>query len=184
MKTKIDFEGIGLKNFTLASEEEKKEFAKELHPNNEKWQNDDIKENYFFETLDGYIIALATEKSYKIHKDLWYDDETPTPDKTKKYFIDYNLRMHAGNRDEYLENSYKCYIQPNYDFNIKNACVNAMKYPEDYDKRFFIRELTEEEKQEYIKIIKVIKLRFIERLSKYFDRYNKNIYCIGYWANR
>lgn len=184
MKTKIDIEGIGLKNFTLASEEEKKEFAKELYPNNEKWQNSFMKENYFIKTLDGYIIALDTEKSYKIYKDLWYDDELPEPDNTKEHFIDYNLRMHNGDRAEYLEKSYKCYIQKNYDFNIKNACVNAMKYLNDYDERYFIRELTEEEKKEYIKIIKVIKLKFVERLSKYFDKYSKNVYCIGYWANR
>jgi hypothetical protein len=184
MKTKIDLEGIGLKNFTFASNEEKRKFAKELFSNNEKYQNSFIKENYFIKTLDGYIIALDTAQSLKIHKKLWYDDEQDSPELTKKYFIDYNLKMHNTDRSEYLEKAYKCYFQVNYDFELKNACVCTARNEEDINKKYFIRDLTSEEKTEYIKILQTINLNFIERLSKYFDKYSQNIYCEGYWVNR
>lgn len=44
--------------------------------------------------------------------------------------------------------------------------------------------MTNEEIQEYNKICDEFMNNYIERLKKYFKKYNKNICCVGYWANR
>ncbi len=144
-------------------------------------------------TKDGYILEL--DNNPEISKTLWYDDETPTPEKNEQYFISYNINLHLPYRNvkAYLEEKER--LQ-------KNGCAsgaydyNGISLSKDYtntkrvgfqvlsDKRHFLRYLTSDEQDELIEIIKDLQNKYIERLKKYYKRYSKNIHVSGYWANR
>lgn len=191
MKTKIDIKGINLKELQEMSEEEKLNFVKQIWRNEtDKFYNKMLKQHIFVKTKDNLQMMIENEKYFKISKELWFDDEQPTPNKTKKYFINYNLMMNSNKckRINEIEKSYFTTLQQNY-YSIKNSvCVGDYKDPDYYEKvkqsEEYKRDMTYEEKQEYIKILKTIKCKYIERLSKYFDKYQQNINCCGFWVNR
>lgn len=145
-------------------------------------------------TNDGYILELDNNPS--ISKTLWYDDETPTPEKTEKYFLSYNINLNLPYRniDEYLKEKER--IQKTggatglYDYSgiyFTKPYTSKKKIGFDflYEKdEYFIRYLSIEEQQELLGIIKDLQNKYIERLKKYYKRYSKNVHCCGYWVNR
>lgn len=145
-------------------------------------------------TKDGYILELDSNPS--ISKTLWYDDETPTPDKTEQYFLNYNININLPYRNinEYLEEKHRLETTGGatglYDYNgiyftytYTNKKRIGFNYLSDKDK-YFVRYMTKEEQNELIEIIKDLQNKYIERLKKYYKRYSKNICVSGYWANR
>lgn len=144
-------------------------------------------------TKDGYILELDNNPS--ISKTLWYDDETPTPDKTETYFLNYNININLPYRNinEYLEEKHRLETTGGasglYDYNglyFTNNYTNKLRVDFDFleDKKEFTRYMTKEEQNELIEIIKDLQNKYIERLKKYYKRYSKNICVSGYWANR
>lgn len=144
-------------------------------------------------TKDGYILEL--DNNLSISKTLWYDDETPTPDKTEQYFLNYNININLPYRNinEYLEEKHRLEITGEasgiYDYNglyFTSNYTNKKRIGFDYleDKKEFTRYMTKEEQNELIEIIKGLQNKYIERLKKYYKRYSKNICVSGYWANR
>ncbi len=186
-KCNIDIKGIKLKAFQELTEEEKQKFVNAVWSwGGEKWKNEQLKKHYFFKTKDNFIIAIENEKYKSISKDLWFDDELPIPDKSKNLFVTYNEKLHCR---EIEKNEYIYFIQAYYNKFENVVSIRSSSYYTDYDlekkQKYFKRDLTEEEKQEYIKINKLIHTKYIERLSKYFDKYGqKNVFCRGYWVNR
>lgn len=185
-KCEIDIAGINLKEFTELLEEEKKNYVDTVWGwGGEKWKNEQLKKHIFLKTKDGYILAVENEKYKSISKTLWYDDELPIPDKSKRLFIDENLKLHTyniGEKDMLV--LYQAYYK-----HEKTACVKCTSHICDYENiktdKYYIRDLTEGEKQEYIKIHKTIINKYTERLSKYYDKYGeKTVHCEGYWVNR
>ena len=186
IKCKIDLKGLNLREFTELTEEEKEKFVNDVWSwSGEKWKNEQLKKHYFFKTKDNFIIAVENEKYLSISKDLWFDDEQPIPNKTKALFINYNER-HCN---DYEENNTYIFIQNYYNKFPEVVAIKCIKYLSDLDfekkQNYYKRELTEAEKIEIIKIKKLIKIKYIERLDKYFDKYGeKNVFCRGYWVNR
>ncbi len=144
-------------------------------------------------TKDGYILALENNPS--ISKTLWYDDETPTPEKTEQYFLNYNININLPYRNiiKYLEEKERLQKTGGasglYDYNgiyFSNCYVNKKRIDFDFleDKRHFLRYMTESEQAELLEIIKDLQNKYIERLKKYYKRYSKNIHVSGYWVNR
>lgn len=187
VKCKIDIEGINLKEFTELTEEEKQNFVDTVWGwGGDKWKNEQLKKHYFFKTKDNYIVAIENEKYLSISKDLWFDDEQPIPEKTKRLFMEYNEKLYCR---ELKESDYYIIIQAYYNKHENVIHIKPIEYYSDYVEeikdKYYIRTLTEEEKQEYIKIIKLVHTKYIERLSKYFDKYGQNnVSCRGYWVNR
>lgn len=187
-KCKIDIKGINFKAFQELSEDEKIKFVNDVWSwGGKKWKTEQLKKHYFFKTQDNFIIAIENEKYKSISKDLWFDDELPIPEKTKELFIRYNMNLHSTDTD-FIKDSTTIFIQ-NYYKKFENVVavkaiqsISTLEFEKSQD--YYKRELTEQEKQEYIKIIKTINLKYIERLNKYFNKYSKNIYCRGYWVNR
>lgn len=150
-----------------------------------------IETYYFYQLSDGLILEFRKKPS--IDKTLYFDDELPIPKLTEELFLHYNEKNVSGEYFELPKNdSVKAYlIQATYNDNLK-ASVQRFNYLSDYesnlkwahDKGYFKRFMTNEEIEEYNSICKELKAEYIERLKKYFKRYNKNIYCMGYWVNR
>lgn len=144
-------------------------------------------------TKDGYILELDNNPS--INKTLWYDDETPTPNKTETYFLNYNINLNLPYRNinEYLKEKQRFKETGGatglYDYNgiyFTNTYTNKKRIGFDYlnDKKYFVRYLTANEQNELLKIIKDLQNKYIERLKKYYKRYSQNICVSGYWVNR
>ena len=72
----------------------------------------------------------------------------------------------------------KCYEKDN----VKYVRINTAGWQ--MEQSDFVRELTQEEINEIIEFTNTLKEEYIERLKKYYKRYNKNIHVQGYWANR
>lgn len=149
-------------------------------------------DTYYFYTLkDGLIIELRKKPS--IDKTLWFDDEYEIPKLTEELFIRYNEKNVSGEYAELDKNDYiKAFlIQRRFD-DKKNVAVQRYQNMTDYEaqlqwaknKNYFVRFMEDEEIEEYNKVCHELKDEYIERLKKYFKRYQKNIYCQGYWANR
>ncbi len=147
----------------------------------------------FLTTVDGYVLELDNDPS--ISKTLYYDDETPTPEKTEQYFLNYNININLPYRniDKYLEEKER--LQKNgcasgaYDYDgiyFTGNYTNQKRVDFDFldDKKTFVRYLTPEEEKELIEIIKDLQKKYIDRLKKYYKRYAGNIHISGYWVNR
>lgn len=144
-------------------------------------------------TNDGYILELENDPG--ISKTLWYDDETEMPVKTEQYFINYNVNLNLPYRciNEYLKEKerltkfgsasgaydYKGLFLENCYTNIKRVGFSCLD-----DKKYFLRYLTEKEQKELLEIVKDLQKKYIERLKKYFKRYQDKISISGYWVNR
>ena len=149
-------------------------------------------ETYYFYTLkDGLIIELRKKPS--IDKTLWFDDEYEIPKLTEELFIKYNEKNVDGEYMEFEKNdSIKAFLIKNRCNDNKGVAIQRFQYLTDYDdqlrwaknKNYFVRFMENEEIEEYNKICHELKDEYIERLKKYFKRYQKHIYCQGYWVNR
>lgn len=145
---------------------------------------------YFYQLDDGLILEFRKKPS--IDKTVWYDDETEAPKLTEEYFIRYN----DNHLTEYATIEYderlKPYFMQRSCTDKKSTCLATHYALTDYeqnlrwakDKDYFQRYATKEEIEEYNKICNELKQQYIERLKKYFKRYEKNIRVSGYWANR
>lgn len=192
-----------MKNFKIIGDyEEFKKYFMEANDyikrENAEQQEKDCK--YFYKkrilliTNDGYILELENDPS--INKTLWYDDETPTPEKTEQYFLNYNINLNLPYRNitEYLQEKERLLktggASGKYDYNgiyFTNPYASQKRIGFDYlyeKDKYFVRYMTEEEQNELIEIIKQLQNSYIERLKKYYKRYSKNICISGYWANR
>ncbi len=191
-----------MKNFNIIEtyEDFKKCFlATHDYAQKESPENQDKTCKYFYKkilfltTTDGYILEL--DNTPNINKTLWYDDETPTPEKTENYFLNYNISTNLPYRslNKYLEEKER--FQKNgcasgaYDYKgiyFTNEYINKKRVGFDFtdDKRYFKRYLTPEEEQELINFIKDLQVKYIDRLKKYYKRFANNIHVSGYWANR
>ena len=151
-----------------------------------------IDEYYFYELEDGYIIEFRKKPS--IHSDMWFDDEYEIPNKNEDLFISYNMRMNGGIYHEIEQNDdrLKTFFIINYSDNRKVVAICRYNNSTDYeyylkyyqDNNSFVRFMSDEEINEYNAICKELKEKYLERLKRYFKRYNSHIFCRGYWANR
>lgn len=146
---------------------------------------------YFYELKDGLILEFRKKPS--IDKTLWFDDEYEIPKPTEELFIRYNTKNVSGEYAELETNDYiKSFLIKRRFDDTKNVAVQRYQYIADYesqlewaeDKNYFVRFMEDDEIKEYNEICKTLKEEYKERLKKYFKRYQKNISCQGYWANR
>lgn len=149
-------------------------------------------ETYYFYTLkDGLIIKFRKKPS--IDKTLWFDDEYEIPKLTEELFIKYNEKNVNCEYAELDKNdSIKAFLIQSRCNDNKGVAIQRFQYLTDYDdqlrwaknKNYFVRFMEDEEIEEYNKVCSELKDEYIERLKKYFKRYQKHIYCQGYWVNR
>lgn len=170
---------------------------------------EELKQKSNINDFKRYIILMLNDNKYivfdnapPIDSTLYYDDETPTPKKTLDYFINYNMQNFDYNMEDYkkeiqnLEQNSCCsgrielepYFVYQYSNNKEQVRPIFYNYNErkthDINKGYYVRELTEEEKNKYFEICDLLKQNYVNRLKKYFEKYNKNIVNYGYWANR
>ena len=146
---------------------------------------------------DGYILEFEKVNKRSLTTTFYYDDETERPDISFNNFVYYNrhnipfnsLKEYLSEKKRLQEHGcatgrydYKgIYISEKYD-----NCKNVVFYDFDYEKNeeLFIRYLTQEEQEDFIKIAKQYENAYMERLKRYFKRYGNHIRAHGYWANR
>ena len=150
---------------------------------------------YMFE--DGYYFIVDT----KTHIDsvIYYDDETPCPTVSEEFFIHYNIRNFNFDFDEWQKErndlatigccsgrvELKPFINRNYSDDSKEVYLVFWQYGGNSRRdHTTIRDLTTDEIEDILEISKQEKENYIERLRKYYKKYNKNIRTHGYWANR
>lgn len=147
---------------------------------------------YMFD--DGHYFIVDTKPS--IDKVLWYDDEMPEPKKSLELFIRENITNLKFNFDNWVEAkndlktkgccSGRFESKPFINLNYSNSnevylvfyeyCGNSRR-----DKTT-VRDLTDGEIKEILKIAEELKKDYIERLTKYYNKYGMT--CKGYWVNR
>ena len=145
---------------------------------------------------DGYYLMFDTKPS--IDSTLYYDDETPEPSKSLQYFINYNMMNFKYDLSEW-ENameelktsrciSGKFETTPFININFSNSKEVYTVFYEycgvSRKDKTTVRDLTQDEISDILAITKDLKEQYIERLTNYFNRYNKNIHTLGYWVNR
>lgn len=186
---------LKLNSIKKANEQEIEQIVKS------KWQDpkmqDFLKKSYDFYILkDGYFFEVEKYSKISIHKTMWYDDETEGPENNENNFISYNLKMSDpfDHIQAYLDErerlqkmgcatgryDYKGFYIEIYRTDTKEIYISF--YDENRGQK--IRYLTEEEQNDYIAIKKDIKEKYIERLKKYYKRYNNHVHASGYWVNR
>lgn len=185
---------LKLNALRFATPEEIEEIAKKEW-NSPKMQ-EYIKKSYdFIITKEGFYIELEKINKISISKTMWYDDETEGPEENETNFILYNMRLNdpAKHITAYLEEKERLYTMGSasgrYDYNgfyIETYKEGKRTYINFYDDTSGekIRYLTEEEQEDYVRIIKDRKEKYIERLKKYFKRYGQHVHASGYWVNR
>lgn len=141
--------------------------------------------------LDDNYHFIVIDTKWTIDKDLYYDDEQEAPKVTLEYFKaknQMNIKYDKIEKEEIM----KPYFMINYNGNDKEVCINRDIYLSNYydnlkwvqDKKLFVRFLTDEEIEQYNNIVDELNKEYDKRLENYYKKYNKNIYAIGYWANR
>lgn len=184
------------KHLRLATSDEVDEIVKEL------WASENMQKyakntHDYYILSDGYILEFEKVNKRSLTTTFYYDDETDAPDVNFDNFVYYNRHNIPFNSlNEYLSEKkrlqehgcatgrydYKgIYISEKYD-NCKN--VVFYDFHDEKNEELFIRYLTEEEQQDFIKIAKQYENAYMERLRRYFKRYGQNIRTYGYWANR
>lgn len=141
----------------------------------------------YYKTNDNMYIEIEKASSLEIVKEFYYDDEYEAPKINFENFLAYNDRVF--NRLKYFEERLNTVNVHWYFTKQLNALANINIFTdwelEDNKYRYeFVRELTQEEKEDYLEILKERNEQFLERLKKYYNRYGKNITTHGYWANR
>lgn len=147
---------------------------------------------YMFD--DGYYFIVDTKPS--IDKILYYDDEMEEPKKSLDLFIKNNMRNLEFNFDDWVEDmkefkmcgchsgrfESKPFINLNYS-NSNEICLCFYEYfGNSRRNQTTVRDLTDEEIKEILKIAEELKKDYIERLTKYYNKYGMT--CTGYWVNR
>lgn len=176
-----------LKEFKKANNEQVIEIAKELWQD-QKMQDYLVKGFDFYFTKDNLILEVEKASKLFIAKDMYYDDETEAPEKDLETFIYYNKNncYYFNNIVNELNHVTKLYFCNIYN-NLNNTCVYVGydRYNNNIENvRNAIRELTQEEVKDVLEIYEEQQIKYIERITKYFKKYNKNISIVGYWANR
>lgn len=169
---------------TKLTEQEKKIVA-ESEWKDKKMQEYLIKKYDYYKTSDGIIIEIQKANSLSINKTIWYDDELPNDLVPKLCFGNFEVEnRHNCNR-------YDCYNREFHKHTKFYFCNGGGTISFiDYDRfntgniDYIKREITKEEMEEILSIYKEQKDNYIERLRKYYKRYNNKISVQGYWANR
>lgn len=134
--------------------------------------------------LNGEKIILPNYKKIDISRKLRFDDTKEIPQKSEGCFIDYNLKLNFRKFNEglwfWLQQAYN---DKNEGSRVRNDHFQDFLYSSNNDKNF-IRDLTKNEIKEVLNELNNIKNKYIERLKKYYKRYNKCIYNMGYWVDR
>lgn len=151
----------------------------------------DFKRYNIYMLQDNKYIVIDTK--WAIDNKLYYDDETPTPNITLKYFKAKNKTNISYYKIENIKECNKPFIIKTY-YNEQSNQVSIVNRENisDYEsqlnwaksKNHFIRYLTDEEIKEYNIIVDELQKEYDKRLENYFKKYNKNIKAIGYWVNR
>lgn len=187
-----------MKEFTKVTDyNEFIELFKDCHNgwvSDDKYMNQLFKNSLYLKTKDGYYITFDTK--FDIDTDMWFDDEQPIPEKSEELFINYNMHNVRYDFSEYLKaqedlKKYRCCSASHSEMFI-SRCYNDPEYKHvrinnaswQKEQAEFVRDLTKEEIEEIIEFTEELKQNYIERLKKYYKRYNKNIWCRGYWVNR
>ena len=156
----------------------------------EKANIKDFKRYNIYMLNDNYHFIVIDTK-WAIDNDLYYDDEQEAPKVTLQYFKTKNqINIKYTKIDK--EETIKPYFIINYSGNDKEVCIHRDIYLSNYydnlkwaqDKKLFVRFLTDEEIEQYNNIVDELTKEYDKRLENYYKKYNKNIYAIGYWANR
>ena len=184
------------KHLRLATSDEVDEIVKDIWSSEHMQQYAKNTHDYYI-LSDGYILEFEKVNKRSLTTTFYYDDETERPDISFNNFVYYNRHNIPFNSlKEYLSEKkrleehgcatgrydYKgIYISEKYD-----NCKNVVFYDFDYEKNeeLFIRYLTQEEQEDFIKIAKQYENAYMERLKRYFKRYGNCIRTHGYWANR
>lgn len=157
----------------------------------ERMINHYLDKYYFYTLKDGLIIEFRKKPS--IEKTLWFNDEYEIPKLTEELFIKYNEKNVNGEYMEFEKNEYtRPFLLLLRNDSKKYVAVQRFMERSDYEdqlqwaknENYFVRFMEDEEIEEYNKICHELKDEYIERLKKYFKRYQKHIYCQGYWVNR
>lgn len=173
-----------LKTLKHATPKEVQEIAKQEWKNNTDMQKFIIKKYDYYFTSDNLILEIEKFNNLRIDKTMYYDDETEAPKINLTNFIEYN-EMNCNRFDFYKQelkhltnlyfckqNNVYCYIDyDRYNNNIENVS-------------YAIRKIKTDEISDILKLYEEQKILYVERLTKYFNKYNKNISRVGYWANR
>ena len=182
---------LQLKTIRIATEEERKQIAKE------QWQDEKMQQyllntyEYYF-TQDGYILEFEKASKRAITKELYYDDEYDAPQVNLFNFMQENKHNGLVNAIEQakknltIENVYFC-LTSNHIKCEKQCFIYILDGWELEDKKHFykiFRNLTQDEKIDYLAIMEHIQAQYNERLEKYFKKYGNKITTHGYWANR
>lgn len=182
---------LQLKTLRTATEEERIQIAKE------QWQDEKMQQyllntyEYYF-TQDGYILEFEKASKRAITKELYYNDEYDAPQVNLFNFMQENKHNGLVNAIEQakknltIENVYFCLVS-NHIKCEKQCFIYILDSWEIEDKKHFykiFRNLTQDEKMDYLTIMEHIQAQYDERLKKYFKKYGNKITTHGYWANR
>lgn len=155
----------------------------------------DFKRYNIYVLDDGYYFIVDTKPT--IDATLYYDDEMTAPEKSLNLFIKNNIR----NLDLDLDNWKKemeslktigvCsgiiednpFININFSGDSKEVCLCFYEsFGNTRRNQTTIRNLTQKEIDEILKIAEEEKQKYIERLTKYYNKHGMNV--VGYWAYR
>lgn len=155
-------------------------------------------------TDDGYAIELDVPS---IESEFWYDDEFADPmprdgDGRHDFFVRENLRRAFGVGDWRTEEYFESHRGEDGTWRFRDgarpyifsgpageACsIRFQTWGDDRAawerERFMVRELTDQELDEYLAIREVRIATFTRRLETYYRRYGDRVRSHGYWANR
>ncbi len=173
--------------------EEKKYILNKTYYNDYLLKLEQKDNKHFQELINDYIIFKTNDNLYiilniskpGIEKTLWFDDEQPIPEKTEELFIQENMKLNGSKYTRYNEDIENAYLYNPYNGANDNLVTVACSYKSDKISNLtYIRDLTADEKIFIKSIIDILIDEYIERLKRYYKRYNKNINCLGYWVNR
>ena len=141
----------------------------------------------YYKTKDNVYIEVEKANSLAIVKEFYYDDEQEAPKINFDNFVLYNATVF--NRYDWLKNrseseNIKWMFTKQFNHLANINTFTGWELKENKFGYTFVRELTQEEKQEYLEILNERNKQYLERLKKYFKRYGHLITTHGYWANR
>lgn len=179
----------GKKKMKRLSKEEAKELMMKRHIDDIDYI---LSKGIYAVTDSGDIISFEKPS---IHRDMYYDDETPRPETdfdswkqyNKFYSRFYRLQEWKSDIESYklfgccsgrllTSPAYKRY--PGY-----TSEVELYRSGWEYSDDGYIF-LNEKETAEYLKIMEDLEKEYDKRLETYYKKYSNKIYSVGYWANR
>jgi len=139
-----------------------------------------IKSSKYVKIDDYYVDVCRTKPA--INKQLWFDDEQKSPEKTKNYFFSYNssnlpAKFNADERNIFMIIQYK--RQP---IDCKLAGLTTTRYND--TPSAFIKKLNTDEVIKINDAIEEVHADYKKRLAMYWKKYENKIHCSGYWVNR